>query len=92
MKLIITCKTKEGRGIQRICFSKFQAHTVLFFIREAINPDKPYYTIQIKNYEIIQCRGKNNCDPNQAVKNFIEAFKNEKLNRNKPKRNMKKSA
>lgn len=29
MKYIITCKAKDGRRVERVCFSEFQAFTVI---------------------------------------------------------------
>lgn len=56
--------------------------TNIFVIRKEDKLNIPYYTLELgKNNEIIQIHGKNNCSPNKEVKQFIEEFKAEKLNR-----------
>lgn len=59
--------------------------TNIFVIRKADNLDKPYFTLELRKDEIVQVRGKNNCNPNEEVKGFIEAFKDEKLFKKKSK-------
>lgn len=56
-----------------------EGKTNIFFIRKASEPDKPYYTLELKKGEIIQCRGKNNCAMTEEVSAFVEAFKAAKL-------------
>ncbi|SDD88928.1 PcfJ domain-containing protein [Sporomusa acidovorans] len=51
----------------------------IFVVRKASNPDKPFYTMEIREDKIIQCRGNNNCSANDAVSWFIEEFEKEKL-------------
>jgi len=53
--------------------------TNILFIRKASELDKPYYTVEVKNNIIIQVHGKNNRSANEEVANFVNAFKNEKL-------------
>ncbi len=52
---------------------------VLLLIRKLSEPDKPYYTVEVKGQKVTQARGLKNCDPEKAVKEFVEAFKAEKL-------------
>jgi hypothetical protein len=55
--------------------------TNIFFIRKVSDPDKPYFTLELKKDVIIQTRGKNNCSPGKDVERFIEAFTMKKLNK-----------
>ncbi|ULO08916.1 PcfJ domain-containing protein [Paenibacillus sp. 19GGS1-52] len=58
--------------------------TNILFIRNVEEPNKPFFTMEIKGEHIIQVRGKKNCDPTPEVEQFINAFKTEKMNK-KPK-------
>lgn len=55
--------------------------TNIFTIRKIDNLDKPYFTLELRKNEIVQIHGKNNCNPKEDVKAFIEAFKVERLTR-----------
>lgn len=59
--------------------------TNIFFVRKIDEPEKPYYTVEVINNQIRQCRGKNNCSPDDDVKAFIRAFTEQKLNSKKEK-------
>lgn len=83
----------EGQALQH-CVGTYAARyangdTDLFVLRKVEEPDKPYYTMEIRNGSIAQCRGLKNCDPTKEVQAFIEAFKAERLatksNKNKTK-------
>lgn len=57
-----------------------KGETYILFIRNKNNPDKPYYTIEIsRKYTIVQVRGKSNKPANEEVKNFIDVYKKEVL-------------
>lgn len=56
-----------------------KGETNIFFIRQADNPDKPYFTLEWKNNDIAQCRGLNNCSMPAEVKVFTQAFKKKML-------------
>ncbi|MBR1737515.1 MAG: PcfJ domain-containing protein, partial [Firmicutes bacterium] len=47
----------------------------ILFIRNVSEPKKSYYTMEIRGMEILQCRGKGNCDMNEEVSNFIKEWK-----------------
>lgn len=53
--------------------------TTILFIRKVDDIDKSFYTMEIKNNEIIQVRGKNNCDMTPEIQAFVEKFKRKKL-------------
>ncbi len=47
--------------------------TVIYFIRGKDEPDKPFYTLEIKpDGTFIQCRGERNCVMTEEVKGFTE--------------------
>jgi DNA-directed RNA polymerase subunit RPC12/RpoP len=51
----------------------------ILFVRKAEAPDTPYFTMELRGKTVIQLRGKNNCSPDEIVKQFVEAFKEAKL-------------
>lgn len=56
-----------------------RGETNIFFIRKEKEPDKPYFTMEWKNNDIVQCRGSRNCGMPPEVKAFTEAFKKKML-------------
>lgn len=62
-----------------------QGETDIFVIRKASEPDKPYFTVEVRKTEIIQVRGNRNCSPSEDVSKFIKAFKDQKLTKKKTK-------
>ena len=56
-----------------------KGETSIFFIRKADVPDEPYFTLEWKNNDIVQCRGLHNCGMPPEVKAFIQAFKKKML-------------
>jgi hypothetical protein len=55
----------------------------IFFIRKKSDPNKPYYTLELRKDRIVQTRGKNNCAPGEDVKAFLEDWTEEKLTKKK---------
>ncbi len=53
--------------------------TVILFLREKKQPDTPFYTIEVKNGEVAQVRGRNNCRATPKVESYMELWKQEKL-------------
>jgi len=51
---------------------------IILFIRKKDCPSKPFYTMEIRDNKIIQCRGKCNCSMTDEIKDFVEKFKKEK--------------
>ena len=64
-----------GGYVERVA----RGETSIFFVRKADSPDKPYFTLEWKNNDIIQCRGLHNCDMPPEVKAFTQAFKKKML-------------
>ncbi|MBC2721820.1 PcfJ domain-containing protein [Desulfosporosinus sp.] len=64
-----------------------KGETDILFIRKVSEPDKPYFTVEIKSKTIWQVRGRNNCSypPGGDVDQFIKAFTNKKLTPKKEK-------
>jgi len=56
-----------GTYISRIA----RRETTVLFLREAANPDKPFYTIEVKDGNVRQVRGLNNCEATPEVKKFM---------------------
>ena len=52
-----------------------RGETNIFFIRKEKEPDKPYFTMEWRDNDIVQCRGARNCGMPPEVKAFTEAFK-----------------
>lgn len=50
-----------------------KGETMIFFIRRASDPEKPFYTLEWKG-KVVQCRGFKNCDMTPEVKAFVNIF------------------
>ena len=50
--------------------------TAIFFIRRESGPDKPFYTLELQNKKIIQCRTDHNksYELDQDVKTFVDMW------------------
>ncbi|MDB5056348.1 MAG: hypothetical protein JWM44_4398 [Bacilli bacterium] len=73
----------EGKALQH-CVGNYaesyaKGKTDLFVIRKVDEPDKPFFTMEIRDGSIAQCRGLKNCSPTQDVKAFIDLFTSKKL-------------
>lgn len=55
----------------------------ILVIRYVSEPEKPFFTMEILNGKIVQCRGKSNCSMTEDVKAFVEQFENIKLKQKK---------
>lgn len=66
-----------------------EGETMIFFIRQKAEPEKPYYTLEWHG-RVIQCRGSYNCDMTPEVKAFVKIFQ-EKMAKyeNEPKKQRK---
>ena len=56
-----------------------KGETNIFVVRKVLEPQKPFYTMEIRKNEIIQVRGKKNCNPTKEVKTFIDKFEKVKI-------------
>lgn len=74
---------EEGKALNH-CISRYAERyangiTDIYFIRKDSAPDQPFYTVEIINGRVIQCRGRNNGVATKEVEAFIEVFKLERL-------------
>ena len=60
-----------------------RGETSIFFVRRADSPDEPYFTMEWRDDDVIQCRGSHNCDMPPEVRAFTQAFKKKMLDSRK---------
>ncbi len=53
--------------------------TVVLMLRRKDNPAEPFYTVEVRNGEVWQCRGKCNASMDSKIKKVMDRFKQEKL-------------
>lgn len=53
--------------------------TCILFLRDRENPEIPYYTMEVREGKVVQCRAKYNGAMTEEVKTFVEKFKQIKL-------------
>ena len=53
----------------------------IFVLRRTDDPDTPFFTMEIRDGHVLQCRGARNCQPTEPVQAFVDLFVTEKLNR-----------
>ncbi|PJI10230.1 MULTISPECIES: PcfJ domain-containing protein [Clostridium] len=75
---------KEGNTLDHCVATNYMSlmarrKTVILFLRKEDKIDMPFYTVEVKDNEVKQCRGKGNCGMTNEVKKFIEEFKDKKL-------------
>ncbi|GCD13178.1 PcfJ domain-containing protein [Clostridium tagluense] len=87
---------EEGKSLSHCVGTYADRHakgeTNIFFIRKTSDPDKSYYTIEVKKDIIIQIHGKDNRSPSVDVQEFIKIFTEEKLNKKTKKNRIRISA
>lgn len=75
----------EGNALHhcvgRYASSVAKKECMILFVRKCCEIDKPYYTVEIRGKEVIQVRGVGNCAATPAVQGFIDAFKQQVLQR-----------
>lgn len=74
---------KEGSALHH-CVGRYAADmaerkTVILFVRQQEAPSKPFFTMEVKNGNVIQLRGLQNCDPTEEVSKFVEKWKKQVL-------------
>lgn len=52
---------------------------VILFLRKKEEPDKPFYTIEVRDGEVKQIRGYDNCDPPPKVEAYMKMWEQKKL-------------
>ena len=69
------CVGQRGMGyIENMADSK----AVILFVRRSEEPDKPYYTVEVRNNTIVQVRGKCNCSAKEDVINLLTEYAKKK--------------
>jgi hypothetical protein len=56
-----------------------EGKTNIFLIRTVSDPETPFFTLESRGSQIIQCRGFENCDMTESVQQFVDRFKKQKL-------------
>lgn len=73
----------EGKALEHCVGGYAQSYatgrTIIMLIRKREQPDKPFFTMEIYKNKITQVRGARNCDPDQALKRFVEDFEAARL-------------
>ena len=74
---------KEGHTLHHCVHSYVErvakGNCVILFIRETANIKQPFYTLEIRNEEVIQIHGERHCSPTPEVEKFLEQWKKRKL-------------
>ena len=52
---------------------------VIVFLRRCGDPDRPFYTIEIRGKQVIQVRGRDNGDPTPEVEKFMDKWERQVL-------------
>ncbi|WP_040293958.1 PcfJ domain-containing protein [Acetonema longum] len=60
--------------------------TDIVFLRKAADPAASYYTLEIYDGDILQCRGIKNCSPTEEIYAFLDEFKQHRLTKKRKKR------
>jgi hypothetical protein len=73
----------EGKRLQH-CIGQYikdyaEGKKEIYLVRKSEQPQKPFYTMEVRNNQVSQCRGLKNCQMTSEVKQFVEAFISEKL-------------
>ena len=81
--------SEEGKK-QKICIasghyidSYISGSCILLFIRDKSRPTVPFYALEVRGANVIQCRGAHNCNPTPEVKAAVDAFVQAKLEKKK---------
>ena len=53
--------------------------SIILFIRLSDDPDKPFFTVEVKNRQAVQVRGMSNCPATPAVQAFVDRFERQVL-------------
>jgi hypothetical protein len=75
----------EGQNL-RHCVGMYdervaKGDAIILFLRRADAPEKPYFTIEVKDGKVAQCRGKKNCPAPEEVEGFMKLWEKKCLRR-----------
>lgn len=73
----------EGKALEH-CVGRYideysKGKTDLYLVRKVSRPDKPFYTMEVQQGRVVQCRGLKNCAMTKEVREFVDAFVEERL-------------
>lgn len=71
-------KESQGLGHCVRTYTRYikEGTSKIFFIRKMEEPDVPFYTLELnKRNELVQCRGKKNCNATKEIDAFIEQWR-----------------
>lgn len=74
-----------GHCVKRYADGLAKGQFSIFFIRKIEEQDKPFYTLELKKNKVTQCRGEENCNMTEEIKEFVEAWLSKVVNA-KPKK------
>lgn len=78
---------QEGKKLDHCVGSYADRHakgqTTIMFVRKKDEPNNPYYTVEIRNNNVMQVRGTNNKSATKEIDAFIKIFENTKLKKKK---------
>ena len=71
--------TIEGNQLKHCVAGKYAEQyangtTELYMVRFTDTPEQPFFTVEIKDGRVVQCRGLENCVPTKDVEVFMEVF------------------
>ena len=68
--------------------------TAIFFVRRSDAPEEPYYTLELRNQSVVQCRTLHNAsyEANQAVYDFVTAWLRDVVHRKTKRKTNKEDA
>lgn len=68
--------------------------TAIFFVRRSDAPEEPYYTLELRNQSVVQCRTLHNAsyEANQAVHDFVTAWLRDVVHRKTKRKTNKEDA
>ena len=66
-----------GTYLERVA----EGESIILFLRQNENPDTPFYTIEVRGFNIAQCRGKYNAPMTPTVKTITERYQQEVLDK-----------
>ena len=71
---------KEEGHVLRHCVGTYvskilEEESIILFIRKTEDPEKSFYTLEVKEDQIKQCHGYRNKDMTKEVERFVEEYK-----------------
>jgi len=81
-----SCEIRNEGAALRHCVDRYldsvaKKETVILFIRQISEPDKPYYTVEYNNNKIRQCHGYCNANATDEINKFLNKWLNAVVSR-----------